>query len=84
MIHQLKIIDPYYSQVRHNEKKFEYRKNDRGFIKGDILILNPHGNAAKDHAPVLAIIVKEIIYGPDFGIPADYCIMYWSNKVIKI
>ncbi len=37
--HELKIIQPYFSDVSIGRKKFELRNNDRDFEKGDILKL---------------------------------------------
>ncbi len=39
MVHELKIEAPYFEAVLRGEKKFEIRKNDRGFQKGDIVVL---------------------------------------------
>lgn len=38
-IHELKITEPYFSDVAFGSKNFEIRKNDRDFKVGDILIL---------------------------------------------
>lgn len=40
MKHELKIWPQYYQAVADGSKTFEVRKNDRGFQKGDIVILN--------------------------------------------
>lgn len=40
MIHQLKILQQYYDGVASGDKTFEIRKNDRGFAKGDTLLLS--------------------------------------------
>jgi len=39
MVHELKCWSDYYSRVADGSKKFEVRKNDRGFKTGDILRL---------------------------------------------
>jgi len=39
MIHELKIDVPYFEQVLSGDKTFEIRYNDRGFQKGDQVIL---------------------------------------------
>lgn len=39
MIHELKIQEAFYEAVLSGDKTFEIRKNDRGFQKGDTLIL---------------------------------------------
>lgn len=38
-IHELKILPKYFEEVVKGDKTFELRKNDRGFEKGDILLL---------------------------------------------
>lgn len=37
--HILKTVEPYFSAVMSGEKTFESRRNDRGFQKGDTLVL---------------------------------------------
>jgi len=36
----LKLIQPYFSQVKHRFKPFEVRKNDRDYEVGDTLVLH--------------------------------------------
>lgn len=38
-IHELKCEPAYYTQVRDGSKPFELRKDDRGYKRGDLLIL---------------------------------------------
>ena len=40
MIHELKILPHFFTDVISGEKTFEIRKNDRPFHKGDLLALN--------------------------------------------
>lgn len=40
MIHELKILPHFFTDVISGEKSFEIRKNDRPFRKGDLLALN--------------------------------------------
>ncbi len=40
--HKLKTWPPHYKAVANNTKKFELRKNDRGFQTGDILVLREY------------------------------------------
>lgn len=37
--HELKCLPDYFGAVRRNEKRFEVRRDDRGFQKGDTLRL---------------------------------------------
>ncbi|HEK4692909.1 TPA: DUF3850 domain-containing protein [Clostridioides difficile] len=39
MIHELKILPQYFKEVVNGNKNFEVRKNDRGFKKDDLLVL---------------------------------------------
>lgn len=41
-IHELKILPEYFTAVTSGIKRFEIRKNDRGYNVGDILRLNEY------------------------------------------
>lgn len=45
MIHELKTVQPFYEQVVTGKKKFEVRKNDRGFKEGDKVYLQEYDAA---------------------------------------
>lgn len=38
-VHFLKTINPHYHHIETNVKTFEVRKDDRGFMEGDVLFL---------------------------------------------
>lgn len=38
-VHNLKVIPPYFDPLESGDKTFEYRLNDRGFQRGDRLLL---------------------------------------------
>ena len=42
MIHELKILPVFFTDVISGKKTFEIRKNDRPFQEGDLLALNEH------------------------------------------
>ena len=42
MIHELKTLPEYFERIFNGEKNFEVRKNDRGFQKGDKVILREY------------------------------------------
>jgi len=49
--HELKTINPWFSDMWNGEKDFEVRKDDREFLKGDILWLREYiPNALRDVA----------------------------------
>lgn len=45
-IHELKLDDKYFNDVRDGIKTFEIRKNDRDFKAGDLLALSRYGNGS--------------------------------------
>lgn len=64
--HELKTIDPYFEMVWNGNKKFELRKNDRDFKKGDALVLKeykPEGGiytGRKVHC-----YISDVVYFPE-------------------
>lgn len=87
-VHELKAWPKFYIEMMAEHKKFELRKNDRGYKVGDILwirewdpdVMQYTGNA-------LHAVIKYILYGdsPDMRdlnvknleriLPPDFCIM---------
>ncbi len=49
MIHQLKILPPYFNAQVEGLKNFEFRKNDRNYKVGDLLALNEVTKDAKQY-----------------------------------
>jgi len=47
--HELKTVNPYYTQVANNQKQFELRFNDRGFAIGDRLVLREYDLVRKSY-----------------------------------
>lgn len=75
-IHALKTWMPYFQDILDGTKTFEYRKNDRNFQRGDIVILNEWNQTTEEYTGrKYPFRIKYIIYGGQFGIPKDYCIM---------
>ncbi len=74
--HELKTWPPYYDAIVEGKKKFEYRKNDRDFKLGDMLLLQEWNPDRREYTgeQILAEVTY-ILYGPDWGLPADMCIM---------
>ncbi len=72
MIHELKISKPFFQQVIDGNKTFEIRNNiDKGFQKGDTVILREIKNGiATDNFTGRSQLV-EISYVSDFNQPAN-------------
>ncbi|SDN92514.1 Protein of unknown function [Enterococcus faecalis] len=70
-IHELKILPEYFEAVVSGDKRFEIRKNDRNYEKGDILRLNEYqyGQYTGD------VHVAEITYITDYAQQDGYVVL---------
>lgn len=76
--HELKCWPPYFADIWHGIKKFEYRINDRGFRVGDVLWLREYNIGTKEYTGrEVWVTVNYILCG--FGVPEDHCIMSISE-----
>lgn len=79
--HELKTHPPYFEAVERGEKTFEIRRDDRGFQKGDCLILrwfDPARSPVMQGPNGLRTIEKTISYvltGGKFGIEPGFVIL---------
>jgi hypothetical protein len=72
MIHTLKIFFDFYYAVKSGEKTFEVRENDRGYQKGDKLILRAYCTYYLD-MPALFAEVSYVLSG--FGIKEGFVVL---------
>lgn len=56
-------------------KTYEYRKNDRDFQVGDLLMLYEWAMSDTETGRCIDAVITHIGKGPDFGIRKNYCIM---------
>jgi len=70
-VHELKCISPYFEDVRSKKKRFELRKDDRGFSVGDTLVLI-HPSSGERTSAFVTYILKDC---PQFGLMPDYVIL---------
>lgn len=74
-IHELKTIQPFFSQIDNGEKTFEIRINDRDFQTGDYLLLRNYDAVNETYnGEDLLVRVKSILKGHT-GIKSGFCIM---------
>ena len=66
MIHQLKIKENFYNAIKNEDKRFEIRKNDRGFKEGDRLALNKINEEGKETGESLLVRVDYILDDVDY------------------
>lgn len=81
-VHELKTWPDPFLELKGGKKHHEFRKDDRGFQCGDVLILReftppaPGGLLSGLYTGrVLARRITSITRGPDFGIPEGYAAM---------
>lgn len=77
--HDLKCDTEYYFKVVNDVKKFELRKNDRGFKIGDIVFLNETVNGELTGRRSDGFEIEYILYGPIYGLAEGWCIMNFLN-----
>ncbi|EHQ2709195.1 DUF3850 domain-containing protein [Enterococcus faecalis] len=70
-IHELKILPEYFEAVVSGNKRFEIRKNDRNYKKGDILRLNEY----QDGQYTGDVHVAEITYITDYAQQDGYVVL---------
>jgi ParB family chromosome partitioning protein len=79
--HSLKIWPSYFDAIKSGAKTFEYRKNDRDFAVGDVLLLQEYDPIRGVSVPGLGYtgrrLTAKITYVAQgvFGIPDGYCVM---------
>lgn len=75
--HDLKTWEVYFTAILDGRKRFEIRKNDRGFKKGDHLLLKEWNHITRSFTNrELTVKVDYIIKdAPSFGLADGYCIM---------
>lgn len=80
--HELKCILEPFQQKWNGNKNWEYRKNDRDFKVGDILIEKEYDSVADSYSGrEIVEKVTWVLPGGLFGVPIEYCIM--STEIIK-
>lgn len=76
MTHELKTINPYFSDVASGQKQFEIRKNDRDFKLNDELLLREYDPELDQYTG--RQVRRKIIYilqGERWGIQPGYMIL---------
>jgi hypothetical protein len=74
-VHELKCWPPYLREIQGGEKTFEFRKNDRGFQVGDLLLLKEWIPETNEYTGTECFV--KVTYGlfQGFGLPDGYCIL---------
>ncbi len=84
MIHELKTWPNAYDAIKNWTKRFEWRRDDRGYEVGDILELHRWDPATRyatgPDYPSQRVRVTYILRG-QFGVPPDFCVMSIAPEV---
>lgn len=86
MTHELKCWPEFFEPLAAGEKTFEYRRDDRGFEVGDVLVLREFrpSTIAADCRTVVPeaytgrvrqFRVTYVLRAPKAGVPSGYCVM---------
>lgn len=81
MRHELKTINPYFTDVWEGIKTFELRKNDRGFKNGDKLLLREYDENKGYSFREISATVSYVLLGGIYGLSEGFCIL--SLKSIR-
>jgi len=82
--HVLKTLAPYWDAIKRGDKAFEVRRDDRGFQRGDVLVLRRMSKSSLgawredfefDEYRDLRRRVSYILTGGQFGIEPGYVVM---------
>ncbi len=75
--HRLKCHPSVFRSIAAKVKTWDFRKNDRDYDVGDVLVLREYdpGPCGDYSGSVIETTVTYIMHGGRFGIPEGYCIM---------
>lgn len=73
--HELKTWPLYFQAIRSGEKRFEIRRDDRGFAVGDTLKLREWNPETNQYTGAINYVVVTYILRGVFGLLDDFCIM---------
>lgn len=82
-IHSLKTWPAPFEALQEGRKRFEFRRDDRGYEVGHWLYLyrwDPDGPNEPDPDAVMAEVTY-IARGPAFGIPEGFCVMSIAPRI---
>ncbi len=76
--HCLKTWPEFFDAVKRKDKRFELRKDDRGFSVGDVVILQEWNPKTESYTGnYFDFVVRYKLTGGQFGLEEGYCILNW-------
>lgn len=82
-IHHLKIDAEYFAEVMAGKKDFEIRRNDRGFMVGDWVILHETIKGEKTGQKTPPRCIQYVFEGGAFGLDSDF-VVFQSKQIGSI
>lgn len=83
--HHLKTIPDVWDAIERGEKRFEVRRNDRFFQRGDIVVLyRSEPYALPDfEEPTLKFKIGWFLQGGQYGIDPQYCVFQLEEVEVQ-
>jgi len=78
-VHHLKCVPSVFKEKRINNKPWEFRKNDRDFENGDMIIEREWSKESGYTGEEIWETISLIVDGGQFGIPEGYVVMTTNN-----
>lgn len=75
MLHELKIHPEHFIEVYLNNKKIELRKNDRNFLKGDLLLLKEYNPDTQSYTGKSVVRIITHVLKDVQGLEKDFVIL---------
>lgn len=80
-IHELKVWTAYVEALQTGDKPFEVRRDDRGFQKGDTLILKEFDPQTQQYGPwSAAYLITYVLGGGRFGIEPGFAVLGLAER----
>lgn len=80
MTHELKILPDYFDDIVVEGKRFELRRDDRGYQAGDMFILKEwtpgRGYTGRQYSGTISYVLHGCSC-PGYGLADGYCIFCW-------
>jgi hypothetical protein len=76
--HELKTDPRPFAAVWSGSKRYELRRNDRGYDYGDLLLLREHNREVDGVGYTGRVVLAEVTAmtrGGDYGLPDDLCVL---------
>ena len=74
-LHELKTVQAPFVAVLEGKKRFEFRRDDRGFAVGDLLLLREWDGEDGDYSGRVILASVSYIARGEFGVPSGFCVM---------